>query len=60
MIASLRRIGAMIQPLVTGERGEVAVVAFDRDIRWLQDFTRNQDKIHSAIKSVKTGSSAGA
>ena len=42
----------MIQPLVTGQRGEVSVVAFDRDINWLQDFTRSDDKIHDAIRSL--------
>lgn len=59
-LADIRRIGGMVQPLVTGERGEVAVVAFDRDIHWLQDFTRNEDKIQTAIRSVKSGSSSGA
>ncbi len=59
-VADIRRIGAMIQPLVTGQRGEVAVVAFDRNIQWLQDFTRNENKIHDAIKSVRTGSPTGA
>jgi VWFA-related protein len=59
-LADIRRIGAMIQPLVTGQRGEVAVVAFDHDIQWLQDFTRNEDKIHDAIKSLRTGAATGA
>jgi VWFA-related protein len=59
-LADVRRIGAMIQPIVTGQRGEVSVVAFDRDIQWLQDFTRNDSKIHDAILSLHPGSVAGA
>ncbi len=59
-LADIRRIGSMIQPLVTGQRGEVAVVAFDKEIRWLQDFTINDDKIHTAIKNLKIGTDTGA
>lgn len=59
-LADVRRIGAMIQPLITGQRGEAAVVAFDRDIRWLQDFTHNEDWIRDAIKSLGIGSNTGA
>jgi VWFA-related protein len=59
-LADVRRIGAMIQPLVTGQRGEVAVVAFDRDIKWLQDFTRSDNRIGDAMKSLHTGSTTGA
>ena len=55
-LASIRRIGGMIQPLVTGSRGEVAVVTFDSQIKWLQDFTADDDKIQFAVKSLKPGS----
>jgi VWFA-related protein len=59
-LADVRRIGAMIQPLITGQRGEASVVAFDRDIRWLEDFTRNESRIHDAIQSLGIGSNTGA
>lgn len=59
-LADVHRIGAMIQPLVTGQRGEVAVVGFDRDIHWLEDFTHNEDRIHNAIQSLGIGSNTGA
>lgn len=59
-LADVRRIGAMIQPLVSGKRGEVSIVAFDKEITWLQDFTRSDDKIVDAIKSLHTGSRTGA
>lgn len=54
-LPDIRRIAAMIQPLITGARGEAAVLAFDREIRWVQDFTRNEEKIYDAMKSLKTG-----
>jgi VWFA-related protein len=38
-IEKVQRIGSMIQPLITGERGAAAVVSFDQEINWLQDFT---------------------
>lgn len=59
-LADVRRIAAMIRPLITGERGEAAIVGFDREIRWVQDFTRNEDRIHDAIQTLGIGSNTGA
>ena len=55
-LAKIRQIGGMIQPLVTAPRGEVAVIAFDEEIKWLQDFTRDDEKIREAVKNLKPGS----
>lgn len=55
-LAKIRKIGGMIQPLVTAPRGEVAVIAFDEDIQWLQDFTRDDEMIRQAVKNLKPGS----
>jgi VWFA-related protein len=52
-LAKIRRIGGMIQPIVTGLQGEAAVVTFDSEVKWLQDFTRDDEKIRFAMKSVK-------
>ncbi len=59
-LADVRRIGAMIQPLISGQRGEVAVVSFDKEINWIQDFTRSDNNIVDAIKSLHPGSRTGA
>lgn len=59
-LAKIRRVAGMIQPLVTGQRGEVAIVSFDQEIHWLQDFTPSDDKIRDAIKSLKPGALSGA
>jgi VWFA-related protein len=55
-LLKIRLIGGMIQPLVIGRRGEAAVVTFDGEVKWLQDFTSDDSKIRYAVKSVKTGS----
>jgi hypothetical protein len=55
-LAMIRRIGGMIQPLVIGDRGEAAVVTFDRQTKRLQDFTPNDDNIRGAVKSVSAAS----
>lgn len=51
----VRRIGSMIEPLVTGERGEVAVTAFDSEVRVLQEFTSNFDDVQKALGRLGPG-----
>jgi VWFA-related protein len=43
----------MIQPLVIGTRGEAAVVTFDSEITWVQDFTRDPAAIRNAFTNLK-------
>jgi VWFA-related protein len=52
-LAKIRRIGGMVQPLVSGEKGQAAVLAYDAEVRVLQDFTRDSDKINGAFESVQ-------
>jgi VWFA-related protein len=59
-LAKIRRVAGMIQPLVTGQRGDAAVVSFDQEIQWLQDFTASDDKIRAAINTLKPGALSGA
>jgi VWFA-related protein len=59
-LAKIRQVGNMIQPLVMGTKGQAAVVTFDRDITWLQDFTRESGKISNAVKTLKVGRPEGA
>jgi len=54
-LVGIRRIGGMIQPLITGLRGEAAVVAFDSRIKWLQDFTPDDGEIRDAVKNLDAG-----
>ncbi len=59
-LAKIRNVGNVMQPLGTGTKGQAAVVTFDREIAWLQDFTRESAKISGAVKNLKAGSPAGA
>lgn len=54
----VHRIGSMIEPLVIGERGEAAVVAFDDDITTVQGFTSDPDRLSKAFQSLRTGGDA--
>ena len=55
-LATIRRIGTMIQPLVIGRRGEAAVLTFDHEVKWLQDFTRDPREIQRSVRTLKNGS----
>jgi len=56
VLAKIRKIGAMIQPLIIGEHGEAAVIAFDEDLHIVQEFTSDPDAIADAFARVKSGS----
>jgi VWFA-related protein len=58
MLPKINKIGSMIQPLVIGEQGEAAVLAFDHRFRVMQDFTSDAAKIQDAIKKITPGSSS--
>jgi VWFA-related protein len=49
----INRVGSMIQPLVIGDRGQAAVVAFDTEVRVFQDFTSDSSKIRSAFEQIE-------
>jgi hypothetical protein len=55
-MARIRRIGGLIQPLVIGHRGEAAVVTFDNQVRWRQDFTSDPEAIQTSVRGIRNGS----
>jgi VWFA-related protein len=57
VLPQINKIGDMIQPIVIGEQGEAAVLAFDSRIRTMQDFTSDSAKITEALKRIHPGSS---
>lgn len=57
ILPQIQKIGNLIEPLVIGEQGEAAVLAFDHRFRIMQDFTSDSDKIAAAVKKIKAGSS---
>ncbi|HEY1239679.1 MAG TPA: VWA domain-containing protein [Bryobacteraceae bacterium] len=56
ILPQVQKIGNLITPLVIGDQGEAAVVAYDSRIRKLQDFTSDPEKITRAVKSIMPGS----
>jgi VWFA-related protein len=58
ILPQVKKIGSLIAPLLIGEQGEAAVIAFDSRIRTLQDFTSDSEKITKAVKGLTAGSNA--
>jgi VWFA-related protein len=56
-LAKIAKVGSLIQPLVTGQRGEAALVTFADEVRVALDFTSDPDAIVNAFRSVKAGDS---
>jgi len=56
LLPKINKIGSLIQPMVIGDQGEAAVLAFDHRFRVMQDFTSDSTKIEKAIKNIKPGS----
>jgi VWFA-related protein len=56
ILPKINRIGSMIEPVLIGEQGEAAVMAFDHRFRVMQDFTSDPNKIEAAIKKITPGS----
>lgn len=60
VLPKLKKSGILLHGLVTGEGGDVAVLAFDHRMQVLQDFTDNVDKIDDAMQKIKIGSRSAA
>ena len=60
LLPKIQRIGPLLQGLVAGEQGEVAVLAFDHRMRLLQDFTSDGKKINDAMHKITVGSYTSA
>jgi len=54
LMPQIQRIGNMIEPMIIGEQGEAALVAYDSRIRVLQPFTNDPEKITKAVKTLNT------
>jgi VWFA-related protein len=58
LLPQVKKIGGLIKPLLTGDQGEVALIAYDSRVRRLQDFTSDADKISLAMQKIQPGSDA--
>lgn len=57
IMPQLRHLGTLM-PLIVGDHGEAAVMAFDSRLRVMQDFTSDPDKVKAAIDKVNAGNSS--
>ncbi len=58
VLPDIRKIGPLLNQLVAGENGEVAVLSFDHRIQMMQDFTSDPNKISTALQQIRPGSSS--
>jgi VWFA-related protein len=56
----IRGLGAMLDPLVEGGRGSVAIVEFDSQVQTAQEFTGSSEKIAWTLKELQPGDGAAA
>jgi VWFA-related protein len=59
-LPKIQNIGSMLNQLVAGQNGEIAVVGFDHRIQVMQDFTTEGAKVSEAMKKMTPGSSSHA
>lgn len=59
-IPKLRKAGVLMQGLVTGQEGDMAVLAFDHRQQVLQTFTNDPARIDDAMQHLTAGSSTAA
>ena len=60
VLPKIQKIGSILQALVAGDNGEVAILAFDHRMNVLQDFTSDATKLQEGLKKLKPGSSSNA
>ena len=59
-IPKLRKAGVLLQGLVTGQDGDLAILAFDHRMQVLQDFTSDPARLDDAMQKLTAGSSTAA
>ena len=57
ILKQVRHLGTLM-PLIVGDHGEAAVMAFDSRLRTMQDFTTDPDKVRVAIEKITAGNSS--
>jgi VWFA-related protein len=60
LLPTIKKSGILLHGLVTGENGDVAILAFDHRMQLLQDFTSDPDKLDDAMQKLRAGSSTAA
>ena len=56
LLPQVKKIGNLLSPLILGEQGEAAIIAYDSRVRTLQPFTHDPDLITKQVKTIYPGS----
>jgi VWFA-related protein len=54
-LAKARKLGSMIQPIVTGDRGCAGLLEFDERVNWLQECTGDSGALRKSFLALKVG-----
>lgn len=60
VLEKVQRIGAMIQPLITGERGCAGLVSFAERVEWHEECTKDAEKLVRAFHGLRSGEQKSA
>ncbi len=55
VLEKVEKVGSLIQPLITGERGCAGLVSFDERVRWFQDCTKDLEAFQRALHELRPG-----
>jgi VWFA-related protein len=58
MLPKVQKMGAVLQTLVLGDSGEMALLAFDHRVRSIEGFTSDYKKISDGMKKLTLGASS--
>ena len=56
LLPQVKKIGNLVGPLIIGDQGEAAIIAYDARVRTLQTFTHDPDLITQEVKKIYPGS----
>ncbi|MEQ1886822.1 MAG: VWA domain-containing protein [Bryobacteraceae bacterium] len=51
-LAKIRRVSGMFKPIVAGERGQVAVISYNSEVKTLQEFTTDASTVSGAVERI--------
>lgn len=54
-LEKVRKIGAMVQPLITGERGCAGLLSFAGRVTWMEDCTNDPGRLAASFGRLETG-----
>jgi VWFA-related protein len=58
LLPEVRNTGLLVTQLIVGEMGEAVVIAFDNELKLLQDFTSDPELVEAAFRNLKPGGDA--